>query len=221
MRSLRPILFLLLSSMIFLGADCEEDNAPTEPAGQNSNVIMPLKLGTMWTYLDLSYDTSGVLIETDTTQFAVVGDTTINSEKWYYIGGIELLTNRSTGLWYAYPEEDGWSIAPGLMAKYPGQAGDTWSGPDSLVATLTNVGISIAVPHGNYTCYRYRYADPVSGATDAVRYFAVDKGLIQDEFYATTDSGREYVAHRRMLSGLVLTKELSSVDRQQGRFMVR
>ncbi len=207
--------------MIFLGADCEEDNSPTTPPVGTSNVIMPLKLGTAWTYVELSYDTSGTIVETDTVQFAIIGDTTVNNEKWYYIGGGELLTNRSTGLWYAYSEEDGWSIAPGLMAKYPGQAGDTWSGPDSVVATLTNVGISVAVPHGSYSCYRYRYADPVSGTTDAVRYFAVDKGLIQDEFYDTTDSGREYVAHRRMLSGLVLTKERSSVDRQQGRFIVR
>jgi hypothetical protein len=209
------VLLLLLSFLLFLGSDCNTDDAPSAPG--TGDVIMPLKAGTSWTYRGQNIDTLGNVTHTDTVTFAVIGDTTINSEKWYMINGGEMLANRSTGLWYALAGPDGWYVSPGLMAKYPGKAGDAWIGPDSLSSAITAVNVSTVVPHGTYSCYHYTYSS--SGQLDAARYFSVNKGLIMDEFYSKTASGRTYVAQRRSLMGLVLTKSSGAPATSAGRFI--
>lgn len=209
------VFILLVAIVFFLGSGCNDESTPSTPS--TGDVIMPLKLGTSWTYLDQDLDTLGNVIGVDTTTFTIIGDTTINSEKWYTVNGDERLTNRSTGLWYGLFEQTEWIIAPALMAKHPGQAGDAWYGPDSMNATIAAVNVSTVVPHGTYSCYRYTYSS--DGLLDVVRYFAVNKGLIRDEFYSTTASGRPYVEYRRSLMGLVLTKSVATPAKTIGRLL--
>jgi hypothetical protein len=195
---------LLCLFVLFLAAGCAEETTPSTPS--SGDLIMPLNVGTSMTLLERSLDTLGTVIGVDTSVFTVMHDTTINSEKWFVINSEELLANRSNGLWYGVHVGGRWIVSPGLLAKYPGQAGDTWLGPDSLSASLAAVNAPTAVPFGAFSCYRYTYSD--AGQLLTVRYLSVNKGLIMDEFYSKTASGRSYVDQRRSLMGQVLTKSV-------------
>ncbi len=203
-------LLIYLSIIVLLMIDgCKKNDNPVDNGGAvQATELMPLKIGNQWTYRNISYDTSGNVQHIDTSMFKIVRDTTIQSEKWYFIGrdstAIELLTNRSDGLWYMRV-----SIAPQaaiLFAKYPANVNDTWLCADSSTAKLSAKDVNVSVPKGTYACFQYTYADKNTQFVSMVRYFPVGVGFVRDEFYSKTNSGQSYINTRRELLGLSLNK---------------
>ena len=209
--------YLFLAAVLTIGlalqSACDKDNPVSQGGG--ATILMPLKVGNQWTYLLKAYDTSGTAMVTDTITFALLRDTTIQNEKWYFIvagaSAVELLANRPDGLWYRRIGPDGQS--PVLFAKYPASVNDTWIGIDSSTARVVSTNAGISVPKGTYTCFHYTYADKYYQFVTSARFFAVGIGFVRDEYYNLTNSGRTYVAMRRELTNLALTKSGSTLPK--------
>ncbi|MGB2868359.1 MAG: hypothetical protein WBD36_07910, partial [Bacteroidota bacterium] len=166
-------------------------------------------------------DTLGATIAVDTTIFILVRDTMIQNEKWYFIGfnasATELLTNRSDGLWYMRTQLS--QPPPALFAKYPANVNDAWVGPDSASAKVVAKDLSVSVPHGTHSCYHYTFADNPSQFVSMARYFLPGSGLIKDDFFSTTASGRTYVTYRRELVSLSLSKsDIQTTSEKRGKW---
>jgi hypothetical protein len=208
MRSKILLVFQFIVVLLLIDG-CKKDDNPVDQGGTpQATVLMPLKIGNQWTYRVISYDTSGTVQHVDTSTFKIVRDTTIQSEKWYFIGqdstAYELLTNRSDGVWYMRVRIA--PLAAVLFAKYPANVNDTWLGPDSSIAMLWAKDINVSVPQGTYACFQYMYADKGTQFMSQAKYFPVGVGFVRDEFYSKTNSGRGYVRSCRELMGLSLGK---------------
>ena len=137
---------------------CAKTSNPGGP--QDSGFIFPLKTGNYWVSQHETYDSLGTLRNAFVDTLRVVGDTMINSERWYYFleGAHGFYTNRADGH-YGYVAA--WSPQPFLDLKYPAQQGDTYSIPYALgIREVVSTGASITVPAGTFTCYQYRSPYP-------------------------------------------------------------
>jgi hypothetical protein len=211
LMTIKQISTSLLLVTLFLQAGCKKDDNPVNQGGTNPTVLMPLKIGNQWIYRAVSLDSLGNVQNSDTSTFKIVRDTSIQNEKWYFIGrdstARELLTNRSDGLWYMRLTSSG-TVAQSvvLFAKHPANVNDTWLGPDSTTAKLLAKNVSVTVPQGTYSCFQYTYANKNTQDLQQTKYFPVGVGFVRDEFYSKTSSGQSYVAGRRELIGLSLNK---------------
>jgi hypothetical protein len=208
---MKTLCAILLLVALFVHTGCKKDENPVSEGGTNPTVLTPLKIGNQWTYAHVSLDSLGNVQHSDTSTLRIVRDTSIQNEKWYFIGrdstAKELLTNRSDGLWYMRLNPSGTiSQAAVLFAKYPANVNDTWLGPDSTTAKLFARDVSVSVPQGTYACFQFTYADKNTQFVSQVKYYPVGIGFVKDEFYSTTNSGRPYVVSRRELIGLSLSK---------------
>ena len=214
---------LLLGTVFFLNACKKEDNPVNQGGTTTATVLMPLKLGNQWIYRSISLDSLGVVQHVDTSTFKIVRDTLIQNERWYFIGrdstARELLTNRTDGLWYMSLHSTG-TIAQAavLFAKYPANVNDSWLGPDSSTVKLITNNLAVTVPQGTYTCYQYSYTNKRTGAVEQSKYFPPGRGFVKDEGYSRTSSGQTYVAARRGLIGLTLTKSSPIQTKDDNRF---
>jgi len=161
MRKLQ-LLFLLV---LLLFSGCRDEN-PVDPNEESIDVIMPLKVGNLWTYVDSTFDKNGALVFVDSIKLGVTGKTNINYEGenielfyWSWIIG-------KTGTPYGYHrlarnEIDGLSFfgerildenfvqGKSLEIKYPVAVGDTWevefflsSSEDSSFSTGNSVFVT-------------------------------------------------------------------------------
>lgn len=203
MKSLRTICVLLVTALFLSAGGCNKDDNPAKST--TGGVLMPLKIGNTWKYQNLSLDSNGVVMHTDTSMFSIVRDTTIGTEKWYFIGtasfAFELLTNRSDGLWYMFLGE-----TPTLFAKYPATIGDGWTGLSGQRVQLAATNVGVTVPAGTYSCNVYTYTDTTTWRLNTVRYFPLNVGFVRDEWRTRTPSGYPYVGMRRDLMSVTLNK---------------
>jgi hypothetical protein len=163
--------------------ESEEPSIDISPGQRVGNIIMPLEIGNMWVYNIYGLDTaSNQLREILVDTLAVVHDTIINRERWFYIGGLQRtkgwVSNRKDGFWFALP-----GGLPFLFAKYPAQPGDTFSsliGSTMTHTTLEGTGEEVKSPAGTYYCYKYvQKVVPSDIITNY--YFAPGVGMVKME----------------------------------------
>ncbi len=186
----------------------EEPSIDITPGQRVGNIIMPLEIGNMWVYNIYGLDTANNqlrVIKVDT--LSVVSDSIINRDRWYYIGGLQRtegwVQNRKDGFWFALP-----GTQPFLFAKYPAQAGDTFTsliGSSTARTTVAGTGVEVKSPAGTYYCYKYvQKVAPMDVITNY--YFAPGVGLVKMEIMDR--SGQQPMA-------MDMLTELNIISRQE------
>ncbi|MFA5832592.1 MAG: hypothetical protein WDA22_03840 [Bacteroidota bacterium] len=188
----------LFCFVVFVLPSCEKDNpVDTSPSVKQ---IWPLKPGNTWAFSTVEYDTTGTVIKSGFGSFVVTTDTIVSGETWYHItgtgsGGTMFYTNRSEGLWVMSNSTSG--LFQGLFFKYPVNAGDNWSlGGDPMF--LQSADTVITVPAGTFHCYEYRLS------MIDYYYFCPGVGIISEDSYSSTNSGRRYLKERLSITSFTL-----------------
>lgn len=134
-------IFLLIFFIFIFG--CNKDDNSVNQVQNNSGVIMPLKVGNQWTYIDSSFAENGSLISTDSSRLGITGKTNIfyngQSIEVFYWNWLNINNNQPEDFkWLARNETEGLYMYGGryldsnfvfqktLDTKYPVNVGDTW-----------------------------------------------------------------------------------------------
>ena len=142
--------FLFVSSIIFVSS-CSES---TSPELDNSNGLIPLKIGNSWNYEFTDYDSSGTIVQTENQINTIVKDTTIMNAIWYsfnYLPNGLWFTNKTDGYWSFVKKGTGNITEDNslIVFKYPTVAGDIYGNfdtPTEVIATDEE----ITVPAGTF-----------------------------------------------------------------------
>lgn len=207
---------VILALLVLFNTNCKNNDSVN--SSNDSSVIMDLKVGNQWAYEFKAFDSVGTVQFTDTLVYKIVRDTTINSIKWFFIGNdsyaIELLTNKSDGLWYMRISDDG---IPGqsavLIAKYPGSVNDSWLTTDSSTAKLIAKEVGVSIPLGNFSCYHYSITEKHAQYSSQSVYFPIGKTYIRNDRFYKIGSGQVYLESRSELIRLSLKKQSASSQR--------
>ena len=188
---------LLLCFVVFILTSCKKDN----PVDSSPSVkqIWPLNPGNTWSFSTIEYDTTGAVTHSGAGALVVTTDTIVDGETWYHIsgvgwGGSMFYTNRSDGFFAML--NSGTGLTKGLLFKYPVNAGDSWNFGDQYIF-LQSTDTSITVPAGTYHCYKYRLS------MDDY-YFCPGVGIIAQDSYSSTNSGRLYIEGRLSITSVTL-----------------
>jgi hypothetical protein len=88
-----------------------------------------------------------------------------------------------------------------LLFKYPVSTGDSWnSGGDQIV--LQSADTVITVTAGTFHCYEYRFLYNSKPTGDY--YFCPGVGVIAQDSYSSTNSGRLYINGRLSITSYTL-----------------
>jgi hypothetical protein len=191
---------LLFCFVVFMLTSCKKDN----PVDSSPSVkqIWPLKPGNTWAFSTIEYDTTGAVTQSGSGAFVVTTDTIVGGETWYHISssGTTFYTNRSDGFWVMSNSTFG--LFQGLLFKYPVSAGDSWNcGGDQIF--LQSADTLITVPAGTFHCYEYRLlynSEPMSD----YYYYCPGVGIIAEDSYSSTNSGRLYIEGRLSITSVTL-----------------
>ena len=186
-------IFIPLVASLIVCVSCKNDDALINDT--SPSFIMPLKVGNTWIRLVTSYDTAGTIVLSKYDTVRISSDTTIEGETWYNANG--LVTNRSTGLWIRNGSQNY------LLAKYPAAVHDTYATIGNDTVTVLSKNAYIIVAGGKFTCYQYRISNGSTGTLESMLYLAVNKGLIKQTNYDTTN-GSIYIRDVAELQKLVL-----------------
>jgi hypothetical protein len=189
---------LLFCFVVFMLTSCKKDN----PVDSSPSVkqIWPLKPSNTWAYHTIEYDTTGAITQSGSGALVVTTDTIVGGETWYQIsgawsGGSMFYTNRSDGLWIMSNSTSG--LFQELFFKYPVSAGDSWNfGGDQIF--LQSADTLITVPAGTFHCYEYRLS------MSDYYYFCPGVGIIAEDSYSSTNSGRLYIEGRLSITSVTL-----------------
>jgi hypothetical protein len=191
------VIALLFCFVVFMLTSCKKDN----PVDSSPSVkqIWPLKPGNTWAFSTIEYDTTGAVTQSGSGALVVTTDTIVGGETWYHIPGVGsgwpmFYTNRSDGFWGMSNSTSG--LFKGLFFKYPVSAGDSWNFGDQYIF-LQSADTSITVPAGTYHCYKYRVS------MDDY-YFCPGVGIIAEDSYSNTNSGRLYIEGRLSITSVTL-----------------
>lgn len=158
---------------------------------QVSGVIMPLKVGNYWTFVDSSFDDAGLFIEADTSTLSITGKKTIEyAGTLYEVYLWTWITYGADHSWLAWNGDDGLYLFGGtttnqdyiltktLSVKYPAEISDQWEKynvtyssmdssfriSDTTVITCSSLDAILASPLGNLSCYTYEYSEDFGAA---------------------------------------------------------
>ncbi|GEM_PF-1524189 len=205
------VIFFLVVGAFLPG--CHDDPLHPQPPviSNNSDGMVPLKVGNEWIYRYFMYDTSGNEIATFLDTVAVERDTIIGNERWYRVPRLkpadadffDFYTNRIDGLWVLQrvigPNSD--TAFSYLTFKYPTQPGDSWGNFVGDSTRTSSIAEIIITPSGTDTCIKYEDHFQLY-PTDSIifwYYFKPGKGWVMFEIYSTTGSGRQYLLNRLIL----------------------
>ncbi|MBI1804645.1 MAG: hypothetical protein HY033_08725 [Ignavibacteriae bacterium] len=201
---------ILLS--IISGSECRHGSNPVDAdsISDNSNGLVPFKVGNKWIFRFYAYDTLGNVETTFSDSFVVMRDTVIGKERWYKIPGfkpmdidyLDWYTNRSDGIWVRRKYYD--SSITYLTFKFPTVKDDYWGNQIQDSTRVLSTSEVVSTPSGTYTCIRYEDHYEFSQLGDVQYYFAPHKGWVQLDLFTQTSSGRLYVIDRRVLINVTL-----------------
>jgi len=139
--------------------------------------IMPLGIGHNWEFVKEVFDTAAGTSQSSIEVWKIIGDTLIQSEKWYVDTTGKIYTNRDDGLWSRSLSGQAY-----LFLKYPAALNETYASNPDMNESIEVTGTStvIGVPHGFHICYRYR-ATFVSGDHIYVHYYKPGLGPVMIE----------------------------------------
>jgi hypothetical protein len=168
----------------------------------HANEIWPLATGNYWTYSSNNYDSTGAITSSkNNNSFFIVGDTIINSTKWYmFLLPIFLITNLDGGV-YGY-----YSSGPKLILKYPASVQDSFPLIGSQVYVhVKSVNSRITLSSGTFCCYAYEIKSPPTsttiGGSVEIDYYCPGVGMVKVESYSSTATNKNL--YLSMVSELV------------------
>jgi hypothetical protein len=191
------VLFFLIFIII---SGCRNNVSLNEPPTSNDTItsqkeIWPLALGNTWTYDVFIYDSTGNVRQSASGSISVVRESVINNSKWYQISTSDWwFANRDSGLYLRIDTDTC------LYFKYPGNVKDSsYVIPYGSYSTIFSTDTSITTKSGKYSCYAYNV-----NRGFFTRYFSVGVGIIKEEQYLLTNSGRRYMYISMSLSSVSL-----------------
>jgi hypothetical protein len=170
---------LLTLFLIAAVSSCSTSDSKT------SGVIMPLKTGNHWTFVDSLFNTSGVFVGADTSTLSITGQKTVNYQSTPY--DVFLWTWVDPHLagfsWLAWYGDDGLYMLGGTSPKgdyvlckshevqYPVNVNEQWDAysisvstfdsvfhiRDTVTMTCTSTNTPFPTPVQNFTCYTFQY----------------------------------------------------------------
>ena len=180
------------------------------PTGPEEDVILPLKVGNMWTGVETTYDANGVTISERFDTLKILDSARLLGEIWYRSNRIEgeheiWYRNDDDGL-YQLPVRisgDGMPVqCPSKMLRYPASSSEilhviaergctaddplVFSNQDSTVhyqkmRTVTSNNLPVESPAGTLSCYAYVMSINNVESTSTDETFPA---LRTEEFYA-------------------------------------
>jgi hypothetical protein len=171
--------YILTMTFLAILCSCTKKNEQT-----NNSVIMPLKVGNYWEYIDSTFSNIGFTYS-DTSRLTISGSKIISFEgmsyhvflwTWnspYFQNSSFYVSNETNGL-YFYGGTNGhrdFVLTKSLNCKFPVQAGELWystefsyNGTDSSIFIVDTVQMQCASSNsvfkskiGNTNCYSYQY----------------------------------------------------------------
>jgi len=205
----------IIALLVFLFGGCS-----TEPSQESPAEIVPLTIGNTWIYQSKMYDSSDAMIDQwiDTTR--IIGDSTINGEKWFWFNwnfyvssSTYLIKNTPTG--YCQFDRNLLINAPVLNYKYPAKSGDVYNVifqfKDSIWSfqrTVVTVDTEVIVPSASYSCLLYYNPRvPLTSATEVTEqeyFIATGTGIVKENRFRTSFSGRRYLWSATELTKAIL-----------------
>ena len=136
-------------SFTYSGNDCwgtHNGSGNVTKYNPGSDVICPLYVGISWTYIDSTFNSSGIFTSRDSTRLGIIGKGTYSYQgqniELFYWNWINLKTNKQSNIsWLMRNDNDGLNLYGGyfrnqpstlfrtLGQKFPANAGDTWNSP--------------------------------------------------------------------------------------------
>lgn len=202
-------------------SSCHKDsnlvNNGQDNISDNSEGLVPFKIGNKWYYNYYYYDTTGTPWPGFHYDSAVVTrDTIIGRERWYKIRNfkgpdvdyLDWYTNKSDGIWVlrkvtrTNPHID--TAVGYLTFKYPTVHGEFWGSPLGDSTRVLSVNQIVETPTGTDTCIHYEDHYEFHQLGDFHYFFAPRKGWVMLELFTQTNSGRLYVVNRLILVKTIL-----------------
>jgi hypothetical protein len=184
----------------------------TVNAGADTADIVPLAVGSSWTYTYTAYQSNGSASRTEQRIYSLSKDTVFEGERWYQFDMADssgtahfaFITNRSDGNWWA-PALG--AASPFLRFKYPASAGDTYaSGVDGLTTMkVLEKDVSTTLPLiGTFDrCYVYQQTT-LGRTVRGILRLAPGVGVLQSSEYEQNQGGGEYLAREEVLKAYSL-----------------
>ena len=128
--------------------------------------IIPLAAGNKWVYNIKVFDSTNAQIYVSVDSSWVERDTTLDNQLWYILvdedGPFQIAANHDDGYYardvtLASGTTDIDSVGEAyLSAKYPVNAGETFSNKTGFVTKVLATDDSVTVPAGSFSCYKYK-----------------------------------------------------------------
>lgn len=174
------ILFFLIASI----TSCDE-----KTDSNVSGVIMPLKVGNYWTFVDSMFDDVGNFVSSDTSTLSITGKKSIEYQNvsyevffwtWTTFGADHswLTWNGLEGLYLfgGTSAKQDYILTKTLSIKYPANVNDQWEKYnvtyssmdssfriyDTTTITCSSHNALLASPLGDLACYTYEYSEDFS-----------------------------------------------------------
>ena len=158
--------------------------------------ILPLKIGNEWVEQICRYNSYGK-VNCHKRITKVIGDTLINSEKFYVLEVSDSNGKVQSHNYYTYRPDDLYSFIKNelvMILKYPVSIGEKFKGAtDSVKVDSTDVTIQIS--GNNFKCIQYSVERPIKVFFKMIIYCTPGIGRILYEIYETKD-GKEELKER-------------------------
>ncbi len=197
MNYLRIFLILFLFSLV---SGCED-----EPIKQslNKSLLIPLKIGNEWTYIDSSVNAEGTHAFVETKTYVIIKDSIWNEEKMFMFNRTDFMDinlygyflNRADGT-YLF---DSSNIAnePQMFIKFPVYKNNGFKGyTDFLI--VSNIDTSYTTPAGLFNCIMYESIKSDKNNSYYIHYFSPGIGHIASEYYYK-NIGEDYYLVRTVI----------------------
>lgn len=199
--------FILFFSFLFI-VSCDDQTDD----GVSGGVIMPLKVGNYWTFVDSSFDDAGLFIEADTSTLSITGKKTIEYGgtsyevflwTWVTYGSDHswLAANSAGGLYIfgGTSAKGDYILTKSLSIKYPAETGDEWAEynvryssmdssfriEDTTVTKCSSLDAALASPIGNLSCYTYEYSEDFGASKIFSGFRGTHAGLMKGNAITT------------------------------------
>lgn len=228
MRIALTIVLLLATLAPFISCKNGPPGPPRPPEIlDNSDGLIPLRVGNEWIYQYYLYDTSGAVIATFLDTVKVKKDTVLGNERWYNaprlkpadVDFLDFYTNRINGLWVRRRViRPDWDTAfYYLTFKYPVDQGQFWGSQLGDSTRAISINEIVTTPSGVDTCIKYEDHFQLYAADGIIFYYYLrpNKGWVMFEIYSKTNSGRQYLLNRLVLvSANIRTSQTQSKGKE-------
>ena len=173
------IAFTLLSVFVFLS--CKVDEIIGPPI--DTSVILPLKVGNIWTYQCTMTDSLGSMFASFSQSTSIVSDTLLNGRRTFLFSTGDYFWNENSGFWIQSPGKQ-----PLLVYKYPANLGESYG----QLITVIFKDSTINTPKGNFNCYGYSSGIAITSVAPGI-------GKVKSEYFQNRSDGSTYLFQKEEL----------------------